>query len=124
MGRFVHSIQALAHSIQVLALAWGAPGILFVAFLDSSILSLPEIIAGNKELTIEPSARLTSHRPVVGPLIVFVKRCVLQPLTQWLYEYTMDNFRRQAQINAVMFAALQALAIENAKLRKRGPGAA
>src|SRR5437868_13232456 len=36
MGRFVHSIQALA-------LAWGAPGILFVAFLDSSILSLPEI---------------------------------------------------------------------------------
>jgi membrane protein YqaA with SNARE-associated domain len=36
MARFVHSIQALA-------LAWGAPGILLVAFLDSSILSLPEI---------------------------------------------------------------------------------
>src|SRR5580765_1027710 len=36
MSRFVHSIQALA-------LAWGAPGIMFVAFLDSSILSLPEI---------------------------------------------------------------------------------
>jgi membrane protein YqaA with SNARE-associated domain len=36
MGRFIHSIQALA-------LAWGAPGILLVAFLDSSILSLPEI---------------------------------------------------------------------------------
>ena len=36
MSRFVHSIQALA-------LAWGAPGILLVAFLDSSILSLPEI---------------------------------------------------------------------------------
>jgi len=36
MGRFVHWIQALA-------LAWGAPGILLVAFLDSSILSLPEI---------------------------------------------------------------------------------
>jgi membrane protein YqaA with SNARE-associated domain len=31
------------HSIQTLALAWGAPGIFFVAFLDSSILSLPEI---------------------------------------------------------------------------------
>jgi membrane protein YqaA with SNARE-associated domain len=29
--------------IQMLALAWGAPGILVVAFLDSSILSLPEI---------------------------------------------------------------------------------
>ena len=36
MSRFIHSIQALA-------LAWGAPGILVVAFLDSSILSLPEI---------------------------------------------------------------------------------
>jgi len=36
MGRFVHSIQALA-------LTWGAPGILLVAFLDSSVLSLPEI---------------------------------------------------------------------------------
>ncbi|HUK35832.1 MAG TPA: VTT domain-containing protein [Vicinamibacterales bacterium] len=36
MSRFVHSIQALA-------LAWGAPGILIVAFLDSSVLSLPEI---------------------------------------------------------------------------------
>ena len=36
MGKFVQSIQALA-------LAWGAPGILLVAFLDSSILSLPEI---------------------------------------------------------------------------------
>jgi membrane protein YqaA with SNARE-associated domain len=36
MGRFVHSIQALA-------IAWGAPGILLVAFLDSSVLSLPEL---------------------------------------------------------------------------------
>jgi membrane protein YqaA with SNARE-associated domain len=36
MHKFVASIQSLA-------LAWGAPGIMFVAFLDSSILSLPEI---------------------------------------------------------------------------------
>jgi membrane protein YqaA with SNARE-associated domain len=36
VSRFVHWIQAAA-------LAWGAPGILFVAFLDSSVLSLPEI---------------------------------------------------------------------------------
>ena len=102
---------------------------------DRKVLLLPEIISGNQDLTLEPSARLTSHRPVVGPLIVFVKRRLLQPLTQWLYEYSMDNFRRQAQINRITFAALQALAIENARLRieldavkggagKRGPGAA
>jgi membrane protein YqaA with SNARE-associated domain len=36
MGRFVQGIQALAMSM-------GAPGIVLVAFLDSSILSLPEI---------------------------------------------------------------------------------
>ena len=36
MGKFVEWIQ-------MLALAWGAPGILAVAFLDSSVLSLPEI---------------------------------------------------------------------------------
>jgi hypothetical protein len=84
---------------------------------DRKVLVLSEIISGNKELTLEPSARLTSHRPIVGPLIVFVKRRILQPLTQWLYEYSMDNFRRQAQINRILFAALQALAIETARLR-------
>ena len=36
MSKFVHWIQAAA-------MAMGAPGILLVAFLDSSILSLPEI---------------------------------------------------------------------------------
>jgi hypothetical protein len=102
---------------------------------DRKVLLLSEIIAGNKDLTLEPSARLTSHRPLAGPLIVFVKRRLLQPLTQWLYEYSMSNFRRQAQINRVLFAAVQALAIETARLRleldaahgsgsKRGSGAA
>src|SRR4051794_11832805 len=102
---------------------------------DRKVLLLPEIISGNQDLTLEPSARLTSHRPVVGPLIVFVKRRLLQPLTQWLYEYSMDNFRRQAQINRILFAAVQALAIETARLKlerdaaernasKRGSGAA
>jgi membrane protein YqaA with SNARE-associated domain len=36
MGRFVHGIEALALSL-------GAPGLFLVAFLDSSLLSLPEI---------------------------------------------------------------------------------
>ena len=102
---------------------------------EGKVLLLPEIIAGGDDLTLEPSARLSSHRPVVGPLVLFVKRRLLQPLTQWLYEYSMTNFRRQAQINRITFAALQALAIENARLRieldavkggagKRGSGAA
>ncbi len=96
---------------------------------DRKVLLLAEIIGGQKDLTLEPSARLTSHRPLVGPLVVFVKRRLLQPLTQWLYEYSMDNFRRQARINQIMFAAVQALANETARLRieieaaKAGSGA-
>jgi len=102
---------------------------------DRKVLLLSEIIAGDKDMTLEPTARITSHRPVVGSFIVFVKRRLLQPFTRWLYEYSMDNFRRQAQINRVLFAAVQALAIETARLRmeldaaradasKRGSGAA
>jgi membrane protein YqaA with SNARE-associated domain len=36
-------MSRLVHRIQVLALALGAPGIFLVAFLDSSVLSLPEV---------------------------------------------------------------------------------
>lgn len=102
---------------------------------DRKVLLLSEILAGNQDVTLEPSARLTSHRAVVGPAIVFIKRRLLQPLTQWLYDYSMDNFRRQAHINRILFATVQALAIETARLRlelesaqssasKRGSGAA
>jgi hypothetical protein len=82
-------------------------------------LLLSDLLAGRPELNLEPVARLSSHRPVIGPLVLFVKRRLLQPLSRWLYEYSMDNFERQARINRVMFAAIQALAIENATLRKR-----
>jgi len=85
-------------------------------------LLLSELLAGRPELNLEPVARLSSHRRVLGPLILFVKTHLLQPLSRWLYEYSMDNFERQARINRIMFAALQALAIENAKLRKRTSG--
>ena len=85
-------------------------------------LLLSELLAGRPELNLEPVARMSSHRPVVGPLVLFVKRRLLQPLSRWLYEYSMDNFERQARINRILFAAIQALAIENAKLRKRTSG--
>ena len=81
------------------------------------VLLMPEIIAGRPELTLEPVARIASHRPVIGPLILFAKRRVLQPLARWLYEYSMDNFERQARINRVTYAALQAIAVETARLR-------
>jgi hypothetical protein len=36
---------------------------------------------------------------------------------RWLHEHGMAGFRRQQRINEVVFACLQALAIENARLR-------
>ena len=60
LSRFIHSIQALA-------LAWGAPGIVVVAFLDSSILSLPEIariVRAVSGVKLQPQVRVK----VDGPL--------------------------------------------------------
>ena len=55
---------------------------------------------------------------MVGRFILLVKRRLLLPLTRWLFEYAQENFRRQQRINAVLFACIEDLAIENARLRR------
>ena len=60
---------------------------------------------------------LSSHRPALGPIILLVKRRVLLPLSRWLLEYTRENFRRQHRVNRLLFACIEELAIENARLR-------
>jgi hypothetical protein len=47
-----------------------------------------------------------------------VKRRVVLPVVRWLFEYTRDNFERQRRVNAVLFACVQELATETAKLRQ------
>ena len=37
---------------------------------------------------------------------------------RWLYEYSLENFRRQQRVNRLLFACIEELAIENAHLRK------
>jgi hypothetical protein len=54
---------------------------------------------------------------VVGRLLIGIKRRVLLPLMRWLYEYSLENFRRQRRINTVLFACIEELAMENARLR-------
>jgi hypothetical protein len=61
--------------------------------------------------------RFSSHRPVVGPILIFIKRRIVLPLTRWLYEYSLENFRRQQKLNTILLACIEELAIENAKLR-------
>ena len=43
---------------------------------------------------------------------------LLLPLTRWLFEYSQENFRRQDRLNRVLFACIEELAIENARLRQ------
>jgi hypothetical protein len=83
-------------------------------------LLLPELLDSDAEWELQTHLRLTTHRPVVGRLILLVKRRLVLPMTRWLFEYSQENFRRQQRINAVLFACIEDLAIENARLRRDG----
>jgi hypothetical protein len=81
-------------------------------------LLLPELLDSDVEWELQTHLRLTTHRPVFGRVILLVKRRLLLPITRWLFEYSQENFRRQQRINAVLFACIEDLAIENARLRR------
>jgi hypothetical protein len=85
--------------------------------LDATLL--PELLDGDVEWRLRTHLTLSTHRPSsVGRLILFAKRRVLLPLTRWLFEYSQDNFRRQDHLNRVLFACIEELALENARLRR------
>lgn len=84
---------------------------------DPRALLIPELLDSDTDWELRLPLEFRTHRPVVGRLILFIKRRVLLPLMHWLYEYSLENFRRQARVNRLLFASLEELAIENAKLR-------
>ena len=86
---------------------------------DHDVLLLPDFMTSEDEWQLSLHLQWASHRPVVGPTLIFFKRRVLLPLMRWLYEYSLENFRRQRRVNRVLFACIEELAIENAKLRQR-----
>jgi len=85
---------------------------------DHDAVLLPELLPDDDEWKLQTRLLFSSHRPVIGPAVVFFKRRVLLPVTRWLYEYSLENFRRQERLNRILFACIEELAIENAKLRK------
>src|SRR5215510_13244462 len=84
--------------------------------LDAMLL--PELLDSDVEWRLRTHLELSSHRPTAGRFILFVKRRLLLPLTRWLFEYSQENFRRQDRLNRVLFACIEELAIENARLRR------
>jgi hypothetical protein len=79
---------------------------------------VPEYLGPEDEWRLQTHLRFSSHRAAAGPLILFVKRRLLLPLTRWLYEYSADNFARQERVNRMLVACVEELAIENARLRR------
>jgi len=84
--------------------------------LDATLL--PELLDSDVDWRLRTSLELSTHRPAVGRVILFAKRRLLLPLTRWLFEYGQENFRRQDHLNRVLFACIEELALENARLRR------
>jgi len=85
---------------------------------DHDALLLPDFLSSEADWNLALHLQYASHRPALGGLIIAAKRKVLLPLMRWLYEYSLENFRKQRRINTVLFACLEELAIENARLRQ------
>ena len=85
-----------------------------------SALILPELLGDPETWRLQTKILYQSHRsgPVASGLI-FIKRRVLMPVLRWLFEYSQDNFVRQRRVNEVLFACVQELAAETARLRKQ-----
>jgi hypothetical protein len=86
---------------------------------DAGALVLPELLGDPETWRLQTAMRYQSHRR--GPTasaIVFLKRRILMPVLRWLFEYSRDNFERQRRVNAVLFACVQELAAETARLRQ------
>jgi len=86
---------------------------------NSNALVLPELLGDTKTWRLETALHLDSHRgTAAGGAILFFKRRLILPLVRWLFEYNRDNFERQRRVNAVLFACVQELAAESARLRQ------
>ena len=91
--------------------------------LDATLL--PELVDGDVDWRLQTHLSLTTHRPAVGRLILFAKKKLILPMTRWLFEYSQENFRRQDHLNRLLFACIEELALENARLRQQiGPASA
>ena len=84
--------------------------------LDATLL--PELLDSDVDWRLRTHLEFTTHRPAVGRFILFAKKKILLPMTRWLFEYSQENFRRQDHLNRMLFACIEELALENARLRR------
>jgi hypothetical protein len=86
---------------------------------DFDATLLGELVDSDVDWRLQTHLNLATHRrAAAGRLILFAKRKLLLPLTRWLFEYSQENFRRQDHLNRILFACVEELALENARLRR------
>jgi hypothetical protein len=85
---------------------------------SADVLLVAELLDGDVDWELDTQLKLSSHRPALGPIILFLKRRLLVPMSRWLFEYSRENFRRQQRLNRILLACIEQLAIENARLRR------
>jgi hypothetical protein len=86
---------------------------------DTDALLLPELLGDPETWRLDTAIRYQSHRTTgAASILIFLKRRVLMPVFRWLFEYSRDNFERQRRVNRVLFACVQELALETARLRQ------
>ena len=86
---------------------------------DGDVLLLPELLGDPETWRLATKMRYQSHRGAGGAaVILFLKRRILMPILRWLFEYSRDTFERQRRVNRVLFACVQELAVETARLRR------
>jgi hypothetical protein len=86
---------------------------------DAQALILPELLGDPETWRLRTAMHYQTHRDsAAGSLIIALKRRVLMPVLRWLFEYSRDNFERQRRVNQVLFACVQELAVETARLRQ------
>lgn len=85
---------------------------------NPDLLLLQELLGDEERWQPQLHLRFSSHHPLIGAPLLFVKRRLLLPVLRWLYEYSLENFRRQQRLNRVLLACIEDLAIENARLRR------
>jgi hypothetical protein len=86
---------------------------------DVDALILPELLGDPATWRLDTAMRYQSHRSAgAASVILFLKRRVFMPMFRWIFEYSRDNFERQRRVNRVLFACVQELAVETARLRR------
>src|SRR5262249_5943078 len=82
-------------------------------------LLLPELLGDPSTWRLDTAIRYQSHRGAAAAPILFIKRRLIMPVLRFFYEFSRDNFERQHRVNQVLFACVQELAIETARLRRQ-----